>query len=600
MASPKLLEQKEKRPNFDKQYYTNKALKHFSNKFIGQMEINTFAEIIIGLKGSGKSTFIEKIRNNHPHHWRIGVINLSHITENITFCLLEQFEINDVEQFSNPEEIQQHIIKRFHQAIFLGLKIFIFIDAAENLKPSDIKQLLPFHKIAKLVFFASPEFHRIIPQYQDSGVFYRSNILSLGLFEPEDTEKLIKRRLANIEFKGRFPFSSEEISNISVLSHGNPYLIKTLCNQYLKNKNLSLPSLAKTKKTYNEIEGLIDLTAYTNLNKLNDSVKAHEIAREISDINKSQPTKSIKIAKKNLILVSIALLSIGLVGFFSVEKLQTQSGQVNLNQSSKDSGIIETAPLTELVPTTNQTDELQNPALSLEQTKNKSKIETNTQPHIENYLNSEDPDKVPFAQKQSSHQSSHNNVAIIPNPQTENLSVPQIQDSIEEKRFDAPIIKEQSALSDLGNSNPEIKNLSKQSIPTIDIIETPGPTSSPKIPDDKTLTTAPKLFGYQWIERQPDLNYTIQMLGSTDYQKLLTEIKQYQFTLPVGIVGIERIDKPTWYSAIAGSFKSKKAASAAIKKLPRKLRKYKPWSRYFKTIRKNMIKDGDQKSSQSH
>jgi len=528
-----------------KKYYLNKPLKHLSNQFIGQVEANTFTDLIIGLKGAGKTTFIKNLLNDPPLHWRLCIINAKTEKENLTEHLLKKFELDDKSGLKTATLKQHYLQSRFKQAIQLGLKIVIIIDNAEELSQNQLDVLQSISQIVKLVFVANPEIEKLLSKNQESGLFYKGHFIPFGLFAPNDISKFIKRRLANIAYQGRFPFSEADIEKIYTISKGNPFLVKTLCNQGLKHNSIPLPSLAETRSIYNEIKDQVKLSEYTDLSKIEKVKEVHSFIRE-----KGRSSKAKK--KKSPLKLSIFLLTLAfstLLGFIYLYLYPTKTITKYFNSGES---------------ITTESEALDTTLVSKSSSTHNSKLNLNS-------------DKS-FTSEISVNKLHEKKISPPPSPK----SLKTNQESIYSVTTSAP---SGQAIKQDKITNPYFDQTINAKKENHQVIKDKTPISPTQNNDDKVQSNK-YLLGYQWLQKQPDSYFTIQLLGSRDYNKLLNSLNALNIGLPLAIVGIKKRGRIVWYSAFAGSYKTKLEAKKAIKRLPSRQKKYKPWPRTFKAIKK--------------
>lgn len=119
-----------------------------------------------------------------------------------------------------------------------------------------------------------------------------------------------------------------------------------------------------------------------------------------------------------------------------------------------------------------------------------------------------------------------------------------------------------------------------------EVVETQRPTV---VKQDKVPRTARILADEKVLLMQPASNYTLQLLGAREKESIERFLQTYR-----GLDGLKSFatlfkSKP-WYVVVYGSFSTRKQATAAVKKLPERLKKQRPWARSMKGIHSDINK----------
>jgi len=96
-----------------------------------------------------------------------------------------------------------------------------------------------------------------------------------------------------------------------------------------------------------------------------------------------------------------------------------------------------------------------------------------------------------------------------------------------------------------------------------------------------------------YIKQQPDSNYTLQLLGSSNYkaiQKVLQKHKKFKELFWYK----NKRDGKDWYTLFYGSYKNKEIALQSYNKLPSSLKSIKPWVRDIKTVKNQLTSNNRQ------
>jgi len=111
-------------------------------------------------------------------------------------------------------------------------------------------------------------------------------------------------------------------------------------------------------------------------------------------------------------------------------------------------------------------------------------------------------------------------------------------------------------------------------------------TTKSKVTKAKTIESK-KLSQNSYLLAQPNNYYTIQLLSSSNLEAVKDLTKKYKIADKSSIVTIQRNGKRL-YSLVYGSFRDKKGATKAYKKLPKALSKNKLWARKISDVKKLM------------
>ena len=112
---------------------------------------------------------------------------------------------------------------------------------------------------------------------------------------------------------------------------------------------------------------------------------------------------------------------------------------------------------------------------------------------------------------------------------------------------------------------------------------TAEPATGPGKADSATAgpaTPAPA----DWLARQPDDHYTLQLLGARARETVQRFLDRHGDRLELHTVQTRR-EGAAWHLVLTGSYPDRDAAAAAIEALPAGLRGLKPWPRRFEQIR---------------
>jgi septal ring-binding cell division protein DamX len=90
------------------------------------------------------------------------------------------------------------------------------------------------------------------------------------------------------------------------------------------------------------------------------------------------------------------------------------------------------------------------------------------------------------------------------------------------------------------------------------------------------------------LKNQPDSNFTLQLLGSSNYQAIQTVLNKHKNYKLLFWYQSKRSGKD-WYTISYGSYTTKDKALQAHKKLPKSLKSAKPWVRNLKAVKQQLL-----------
>ncbi|MCO4758379.1 MAG: SPOR domain-containing protein, partial [Oceanospirillaceae bacterium] len=106
---------------------------------------------------------------------------------------------------------------------------------------------------------------------------------------------------------------------------------------------------------------------------------------------------------------------------------------------------------------------------------------------------------------------------------------------------------------------------------------------------DKVPRTARILADEKVLLALPASNYTLQLLGAREKESIERFLRAYSQLEGVRSFATLFKGKP-WYVVVYGSFSDRKQAIAAVKTLPARLKKQRPWARSMKGIHSDINK----------
>ncbi len=264
--------------------YLNKEIKHFYNHLSGQIEINDFLEIVLAMRGAGKTTLINWVMMEHPVHWQCTTIDASSYNTHGYLALCDGFGLQP-QMPTDSEALKIYLLDRFEQAKALGQKIVVFVDNAELLNEKAMTEILPLSRYAKLVFFATPQigkwFDWLYQHQKESAIIMASlirysHLLEYPLLKEQDIVRYLKFRLKKYNIRCGFPFSDKMIKAIYKASCGNPYIINLTSNHILIEQQIKLPDHIYQSDFFYRKNVELDINEYIQSQWLKETVKKYE------------------------------------------------------------------------------------------------------------------------------------------------------------------------------------------------------------------------------------------------------------------------------------------------------------------------------------
>lgn len=96
-----------------------------------------------------------------------------------------------------------------------------------------------------------------------------------------------------------------------------------------------------------------------------------------------------------------------------------------------------------------------------------------------------------------------------------------------------------------------------------------------------------QLRGAGWIRQQRDKAYSLQLVAGSDSETIKAFVGKHQLSGSAAVYQTLRKGKP-WYVLIYGVYTDQTQAQAAVKDLPESVRKLKPWSRSYASIKADL------------
>lgn len=126
---------------------------------------------------------------------------------------------------------------------------------------------------------------------------------------------------------------------------------------------------------------------------------------------------------------------------------------------------------------------------------------------------------------------------------------------------------------------PEPSSSAEVSPPT----ETSVPAETATPPPEEVLQSAGPTFSAEWLRRQGDNQFTIQLVAGSSRKGLERFAQRQQLPGPVGVVET-RLDGGAWYVVLYGMFSDLSQARDALQALPQELRRDRPWIRPLRDV----------------
>jgi septal ring-binding cell division protein DamX len=91
----------------------------------------------------------------------------------------------------------------------------------------------------------------------------------------------------------------------------------------------------------------------------------------------------------------------------------------------------------------------------------------------------------------------------------------------------------------------------------------------------------------QWLERQNETNFTVQLIGASERQSVANYAAEHELDGATHIIETRRQGEP-WFILLYGNHEDRAAANKSIEQLPADVRSLGPWTRSFSSIEKSI------------
>lgn len=184
----------------------------------------------------------------------------------------------------------------------------------------------------------------------------------------------------------------------------------------------------------------------------------------------------------------------------------------------------------------------------------------------------------PLAQEASTDDMNKTPSLPLPNVKHQDsviLPPPSEHEKIIEEKVQEPDL---ATLEKLENDQQQVTS---DAVKTEEELELPAPDTTP-VNEDKTVTKEVKskeqkyVYGKEWLRGLDSTSYTLQVIATTEPSKLEKLIKNEQLKSEYAYFS-KSVKDTTYYVLVIGNYPTREDAINSVSKLPKNLRKNKPW-----------------------
>jgi len=209
--------------------------------------------VVSGVKGSGKTSLLNKFIDMRTDNWRQCVVNATATTnpDQLLIEIAEGFGLpQDSVNFGSGLEMLQ---KRLTEMKRSELMSILIIDDAHELPTASLTILLKLSELSdsderllRIVLFGEPSINGMFNAPELKEVKHRiTHTLTMPALNEEQTLEYIQYRLSVAGLQGKSPFSASQMKQIHRQAHGVPGLI----NQFAQDILLGATTTRKTAPT---------------------------------------------------------------------------------------------------------------------------------------------------------------------------------------------------------------------------------------------------------------------------------------------------------------------------------------------------------------
>jgi len=489
--------------------------------------------VVSGVKGSGKTSLLNKFIDMRTDNWRQCVINVTAMTnpDNLLIEIAEGFGLpQDSVNFGSGLEMLQ---KRLTEMKRSELMPILIIDDAHELPTASLTILLKLSELSeaderllRIVLFGEPAINDMFNAPELKEVKHRiTHTLTMPALDEKQSIEYIQYRLSIAGLQNDSPFTTSQMKRIHRQANGVPGLINQFAQEILVN---------------------------TTANKSNNSPSNFAV--------RLRSTVSI------LLILGIAAS----ITWFLMRDMFDSFSDSQDTHSTK----LETHDLPLLPPSTKISDQETKP-------NNKQIISSSTT--FDALTGGDSTDEI--TTKNESIDTSTNNIITDAKPTTKTTievvekTVSSLPDNtVADKSLTSPIAISSTEQTDTVAiiDNPAVTINTTEAKATVAIKKKPAVDAITKV---NAQAQAPK----SWLEQQNPQHFTLQLMGSRKRSSLSLVQRAHNITTTSAIIRTQ-LKGADWYILVHKSFATKQLAREGTKKLPKALLVTQPWPRQIKEL----------------
>ncbi len=521
--------------------------------------------LAIGPHGSGKTTLLQQFQRHSLDTWKVAHIEAKNGLDERKLIQQLFHQMGLAFHGATHTELLENLEQHFDSLQHSTRQAVMLIDDADQLPVTALKRVL---KMAALTSADNKPLLRIIlfgsdnleTNFSDPLLGHHANILrrsvKLPAFDSKHTTHYILHRLSAVQFSDNTLFTESVLRKIYKQSHGWPREINRLAHNRLIE---TLPTLTfgatgkalTTFKLPRAVAASVGITVMGALLFFQD-----EFNTWLDSGPESQTTASLAPSvvhsSDNIVTIPLALSA--------APETPTPSATATSSEATPA-----THPQTMMIST--PTTSIEDPVLALAMAHKPPQAET---------------------EKETTAPTTVTSVAPAPESPPPALPLPILAPAITTDPSNEPIINPtivsnvETAPNTATPVNTTAENPRSPDAPT-----TPPVTQANIVADNIPIDLPGKRE--DWILQQNPDHYTLQLVAGNNIDTVRNFIQRHSPNTPFAVYRGTRKNKP-WYGLVYNSFSSKQRAFSAIKQLPKRIQRQKPWVRKLSDLQNDLRK----------